>query len=134
MCGCAPAEMPRVANEKDIERRFAPPTTATPLPPPPGLGGWDDPKGRAELYALLDAGQDVHNACIFAENAGDDAVPHLIRALRQFGDKEPGPRDGIVCTWAHCVEALQKITGAHPGYTARTWQRWYERRGPAVNP
>jgi hypothetical protein len=130
---CGPTEMPRVANEQDIERLFTPEPMVTPPPPPLGLGGWDDPRQRAELYALLDAGQDVHNACIFAENAGDDAVPHLIRAVRQFGDKEPGLGEGFECTWAHCVEALQKITDARPGYTAKTWQRWYERRRAALN-
>jgi hypothetical protein len=56
-------------------------------------------------------------------------VPHLIKALRLFPDGELKPGEGMICTQAHCVEALERITGAKVGVSYSSWRRWYEETG-----
>jgi hypothetical protein len=133
LAACTPtSELPPVTNQGDIDRLFAPPPAPTPMPLP------DLPDPEAERERLLrvldratpDDDTGVHDACLSFGARGDwAAVPHLIRALRAFGDEEPGPNVGIICSWGHCVNALERITGAKVGHSYSAWQHWYETEG-----
>jgi hypothetical protein len=94
-------------------------------------------KQRAKLHRTLDQAKTesdgIHDACIMLQDVGDSSsVPHLIRALRFFGDAElPLPKGvGIICTHQHCVDALEHITGAKPGISCSSWKRWWEATHP----
>src|SRR5262245_22425002 len=71
---------------------------------------------RQALHRVLDRAKDensgIHDACIRLQDVGDlSSVPHLIHALRFFGEAEfpLPPGVGIVCTQGHCVAALERI-------------------------
>ena len=92
---------------------------------------------RAELHRILDHAKDgsdgIHDACIQLAEVGDQSsIPHLIRALRFFGDAElPLPdRVGIICTQQHCVDALESLTGATVGISYQSWKHWWEAAHP----
>jgi hypothetical protein len=92
---------------------------------------------RRTLQRILDRATDandgVHDACGGLLRVGDESsVPHLIRVLRFFGDAElPLPPDvGIVCTHAHCVDALEHITGVKVGISYLSWKRWWASTHP----
>ena len=81
---------------------------------------------RNEAHRVLDAAasQDdgVHDACGALISIGtNESIPHLIQALKVFPDEEP---KAVICTWMHCVHALEKITKAKPGYSYTAWSRW----------
>jgi hypothetical protein len=77
----------------------------------------DDSRGRDDF---------IHDPCVHLIEIGDaTSVPHLIGALKYFPDRE---EKEIVCTWDHCVEALEKITGDHPGVSYSAWRRWQSRQ------
>ncbi len=66
-----------------------------------------------------------HDAFVILARHGDaGSVPYLIRGLRRMGDLEPG--GGMTCSRAHCVEALERITGYRAGWNHRDWARWRE--------
>ncbi len=138
------ADLPPVPSKDALDGWGAPNSAPTPPPLPPEIREMlQDPaafnaRQLAQLYRALDnptafdEGR-MHDACLSLVQGGGDknSVPHLIAALRSFGDVEPGPRDGIICTQEHCVRALERITGAKVGYSYSSWKRWYERHGTA---
>jgi hypothetical protein len=117
---------PAMASELD---RGAEGPTVTPPPAPPWLlTGHDAAATRDELHRALQEG-DPHDACLGLLSVGDmTSVPFLIDALKAFPDEEP--QGGFICTWSHCVEALEHITGAKPGYSHSAWRRWQRASHP----
>lgn len=92
---------------------------------------------RRTLHEILDRATDendgIHDACGELLHVGDESsVPHLIRALRFFGDGELPlpPGVGLVCTQSHCVDALEHITGAKVGISYSSWRAWWETTHP----
>jgi hypothetical protein len=88
---------------------------------------------RAELHRILDSAEtehvDIHDACIQLNEVGDaSSIPHLIRALRIFGDGElPLPQGvGIICTQSHCVDTLEHLTGVKVGISYASWATWWD--------
>ena len=108
-----------------------------PLPPPPA-----PPLRRAvradlhrEIEAFLDAPsfsvRDPHDACGLLIDIGDrSSVKYALAVLRALGPARPG--EGMVCTAAHCLRALEKITGHAEGTTAEAWERWLRANGYEV--
>jgi hypothetical protein len=109
---------------RELDRIAEPPTIA---PPPSALPASlltdrDAAAARSEYVRALEEG-DLHGACLGLGVVGDmTSVPYLINSLKAFPDKEP--HGGIICTWGHCVAALEHITGAKPGYSYSAWRRW----------
>jgi hypothetical protein len=99
---------------------------------------------RAKLHRLLDAANDdngdIHDSFLSLGTIGDSSsVPHLIRALRFYPDAEIGPDEhvGVICTQRHCVDALERITGAKVGISYSSWNAWWQSthpNQPLVNP
>jgi hypothetical protein len=54
------------------------------------------------------------------------SVSNLITSLR-WQEWEDG--DVMLCTRAHTIKAIQTITGAAVGDTAREWRRWWRIHG-----
>lgn len=52
-------------------------------------------------------------------------VPKLLETLRAWQDVEPSLP--VICTRAHCLDILRKITGASPGNRAEQWEEWLEK-------
>jgi hypothetical protein len=73
-----------------------------------------------------------HDSCLALVNVGDaSSVPRLIRALSFLPDVEiKGTRMGIICTQAHCVAALERITGVKVGVSYSSWKRWWDETHP----
>ena len=67
----------------------------------------------------------AHDAFIFlARGAGDEtSVPRLIRALGSA--PAPGQNGFWLCTWQHCIYALESITNQKLGRVQANWQNWY---------
>ena len=131
-CGQGFQDLPPIAQSAATAKLFSPQAGPTPVPVSDSA---DIDAVRQRIFYVLDHAEgstmsmSIHDACLRIGAPGDwEAVPHLIRALRAFPDVEPGPGVGIECTEAHCVEALQKITGARPGLSYSAWHRWYEGR------
>jgi hypothetical protein len=96
----------------------------------------DRAKRLAATHRILDQASDpnsaqLHDVCAGLIGAGDSSsVPHLIRVLKLFPDHEPGKLEVILCTQGHCVEALERITKAKPGYSYSSWRRWWNQAHP----
>lgn len=104
-----------------------------PDPPPPGEPPTRDklPEYHRILDAARDSGGGVHDACIALIEVGDpSSTPHLIRVLSVFTEKD-GDKQSHVCTWGHCIQALERITGQRLGYSYDSWRGWWERTHPA---
>lgn len=64
-----------------------------------------------------------HNEYFFYSKYGREAdLPMLLCSLKSFGESK-GP---FICTQAHCVDALQSITGATPGHNYSDWVKWWK--------
>jgi hypothetical protein len=69
-------------------------------------------------------GEYLHDGSGVLSSVGDiESVPALLVVLKK---NPPGPNGGIVCTAAHALEALEKITGANSGYTYKAWSTWWK--------
>jgi hypothetical protein len=97
---------------------------------------WMEHAGRTRLLAesrkvlRLPMGMH-HDACLFLRDwGGEESVPDLITALRWLPDTA-APGEFMSCEKVHCLDALQRITGADPGDNHRDWQAWWRanRRG-----
>ena len=63
-----------------------------------------------------------HDALLTLVGHGkDESVPYLLDWLKAQGDFQGG---GMVCTRAHCLEALEKITGKELGCDYSDWEDW----------
>ncbi len=68
---------------------------------------------------------DPHDAFLYLEKfGGPDDVPYLLWGLRWQKDTAPG--EGMICTKAHCLDALQRITGHDAGMNYTDWAEWWE--------
>jgi len=91
---------------------------------------------REKLHRTLDnanvANETVHDAFLGLVSDGDSSsVPHLIRALRLFPDSEyEGKNVGLECTHRHCIDALERITGAKVGVSYSSWKTWWNNEHP----
>jgi hypothetical protein len=92
---------------------------------------------RMTLHRILDRATNqndgIHDACGSLVTLGDaSSVPHLIGALQFFPDEEIAGKSGvgIVCTQSHCVDALERITGAKVGVSYSSWRQWWNRTHP----
>jgi len=67
-----------------------------------------------------------HDAFLLIKEHGDwESVPRLISALK-WQQKDPAT---MPCTTSHCLEALEKLTGASPGPNCEDWVRWWKTEG-----
>jgi hypothetical protein len=69
-----------------------------------------------------------HDAFLILVREGDAAsIPSLLSGLSHQPHTLP---DGLmVCTKAHCLEALRRITGHNAGPNYADWQRWWDEVG-----
>ena len=135
LLACGDVELPPVSQQGAMDALFTPPIVAT---PDSSTAVREEMQQEGALTAelerwhrILDSARDtnlLHDTCVaFVYGAGDESsVPHLIRALKAFPDHEPGPGEGVVCTQAHCADALKRITGAKAGYSYSSWRHWYD--------
>ncbi len=96
----------------------------TPEPPPSPLTE-KDLKRRAEVHKLMLKGEYLHDGAIELADIGDiNSVPALLVVLKK---NPPMPNGGMICTAAHALQALRKITGANPGIKYEDWSAWWEK-------
>jgi hypothetical protein len=72
-----------------------------------------------------------HDAFLHLREIGNrDSVPLLIRALRW----QRPPKDGaMVCTTAHCIDALRSLTGEDFGADYLKWEQWWSKTGKGLS-
>jgi len=90
---------------------------------------------RAKYHRILDSAEkpnnDVHLALGELGFYGDESsVPHLISALSLFPDRELSGNVGMICTQAHCVYDLEKLTSVKVGVSFSSWKAWWEKSHP----
>jgi hypothetical protein len=81
----------------------------------------EEPKMLREVAHLyLRQGSQVHDACITLIDVGDaSSVAVLVGA---FPRRPAKPEPGVICTWGHCAEALERITGKKCGFYREDWE------------
>ena len=68
-----------------------------------------------------------HDAFLHLRRIGNaESVPLLVRALRW---QKPEGKEAVVCTTAHCLDALRCLTGEDFGYSPDEWEYWWEKTG-----
>ncbi len=68
-----------------------------------------------------------HDAFLSLVAVGDQtSIPVLIRSLARV--EKPNKDGVVVCTSAHCLQALRTVTGEDFGYDVAAWERWYKTR------
>ena len=73
---------------------------------------------------MLD-GKILHDGSLELEHIGDiSSVPALLVVLKENPPRSNGT---VVCTTAHALVALRKITGANPGNRYADWNAWWEK-------
>jgi hypothetical protein len=99
-------------------------TTQTPEPTPTPLSE-KDLKRRAEVHKLMLKGEYLHDGAGELTDIGDiSSVPALLVVLKK---NPPMSNGSMICTTAHALQALQKITGANAGKTYEDWRAWWEK-------
>jgi hypothetical protein len=80
---------------------------------------------RDEVEQKMLRGEYLHDGPFELQVIGDiNSVPALLVVLQ----KNPPHKNGtMVCTTAHGLAALRKITGAYPGSRYEEWQAWWEK-------
>ena len=75
-----------------------------------------------------------HDAFLLVNDYGDvKSIPYLLRGLRWQPYTGPGDR-AMVCTKAHCLTALRRITGHDAGLNYEDWARWWQDKGSKLPP
>lgn len=94
-------------------------------PPPPTLA--ELARRRQQIHKLIFDGQYQHDGAGELLYIGDmTSVPALLRVLKDKAPKDcPGGRCTYICTYAHAVAALEKITG-HKAAAYEDWAAWWE--------
>lgn len=99
------------------------------LPEPPEVGGLMFPNHPACHVAVREYIQEHgpgHNEYMFLMEYGTKAdLPVLLYGLQSMGETT---NRAIVCTRAHCVYALEMISGARPGYNYSDWAQWWKQQ------
>lgn len=73
-----------------------------------------------------------HDAFLVLEKNGNhESIPLLIRALSWQQIPESG--DAVVCTTAHCVDSLRKLTGKDFGFSYEDWSKWWWEEGSKLS-
>ena len=99
-------------------------TTPTPEPTPSPLTE-KDLKRRAEVHKLMLKGEYLHDGAGELSYIGDiSSVPALLVVLKE---NPPMSSGSMICTAAHALQALRKITGANPGIKYEDWSAWWEK-------
>ena len=79
---------------------------------------------RNETESKMMRGEYLHDGSSILESVGDiESVPALLVVLEKY---PPYPNGTMVCTSAHALSALRKLTGANPGITHEAWSAWWE--------
>ena len=96
----------------------------TPEPTPSPLTE-KDLKRRAEVHKLMLKGEYLHDGSGELARIGDiSSVPALLVVLK----KNPPMSNGtMICTAAHALQALRKITDANPGIKYEDWSAWWKK-------
>lgn len=82
-----------------------------------------DIKRRAEVHKLMLKGKYLHDGSLELAHIGDiSSVPALLVVLKE---NPPYPNGAMVCTSAHALHALRKITGENPGIKYEDWSAWW---------
>jgi hypothetical protein len=82
-----------------------------------------DLKRRAEVHKLMLKGEYLHDGSGELASIGDiNSVPALLVVLKKH---PPMSNGSMVCTTAHAVSALKKLTGADVGYKYEDWNAWW---------
>ena len=93
--------------------------SATPIPKP------NDSERRVEIEARMLKGEYLHDGSLDLYSIGDmSSVPALLVVLKEYS---PAANGAVVCSAAHALEALRKITGVNPGSTYEAWSSWWEK-------
>lgn len=94
-------------------------------PPPPTPA--ELARQREQIYRLIFDGRYQHDGAGELLYIGDlTSVPALLRVLKDNAPKDcPGGRCAYICTYAHAVAALKKITG-HKAVAYEDWAAWWE--------
>lgn len=82
------------------------------------------PKEKRELAhrALCRPNLRHHDAfVVLVEVGNEESVPYLLDWLKSQGDIQG---DAVGCARAHCIEALEKITGKKLGCDYEDWKDW----------
>ena len=86
--------------------------------------GQDTVSRRTELEKLMLQGEYLHDGALELEHIGDiNSVPALLVVLKK---NPPRAKGVMVCTTAHALITLRKITGADAGVTYEDWSAWWE--------
>jgi hypothetical protein len=82
-----------------------------------------DLKRKKEIEQKMLKGELLHDGSGELAYIGDlDSVPALLVVLR----KNPAmPNGTMICTRAHALMALRKITGENPGSRTEDWEKWW---------
>ena len=97
---------------------------------------WYDTAGKQELkataqQALIIPFPGPHDAFLVLIREGDaDSIPYLLWALRW----QPDTKGVMTCTKAHCIKALERITGHKAGCNYQDWATWWEATGRHLPP
>lgn len=105
-------------HQSKVENTPTPKPTSSPLTE-------KDLKRRAELHKLMLKGEYLHDGAGELLYIGDiSSVPALLVVLKK---NPPMPNGGMICTAAHALQALRKITSANPGIKYEDWSAWWEK-------
>ncbi len=86
---------------------------------------------RESMEAIRCGRGDLHNAyCFFVFHGCKEAVPFLIDRLERESPAKGQTR--IICTAAHCLEALQMQTGKDFRWDVLAWRNWWETEGKVL--
>jgi len=73
-----------------------------------------------------------HDAFIALVRVGNkDSIPYLIRALKRLEKEYPNEKNSgfVICTYGHCEEALEQLTGIEVDWDSETWMNWWKKTG-----
>ena len=73
-----------------------------------------------------------HDAFITLVQVGNkDSIPYLIRSLKGLEKKYPNEKNSgaVICTYGHCEEALEQLTGMEVDWDSETWEKWWKQTG-----
>ena len=73
-----------------------------------------------------------HDAFIALVKVGNkDSIPYLIRSLKGLEKKYPNEKNSgfVICTYGHCEEALEQLTGMEVDWDSETWMNWWKQTG-----
>ncbi len=96
----------------------------------------DSEKRRID-HAMVRHYYAAHDGCLGLRVHGDhSSIPILIDALgRARDDGEFGSaNEVVVCTWGHCAEALETLTGKSFGLDVDAWRDWWDAEGKNSSP